>query len=173
MKRLRLLSNFIEAWPLCTFLIYINLHPPVLGYEWFAPYLLGSILAVPVTALVIYQGLPINRIFMGIHLYFISGSLGLLLGWEWLNRFYGELDAAGMLLCIIILGLASLMSRGGFVGAQQAPRVQVLRASLVLVFGAIGAFMLSYYTQGNKLWAEFVPFIALFILQRALQARLQ
>lgn len=149
------------------------MQPPVLGYDWLGPYLLGSMLAVPVTALVIYQGLPINRIFMGVHLYFISGSLGLLMGWEWLNRLFGQLDAAGMLLCVIILGLVSLMSRGGFVGAQHAPRVQVLRASLVLVFGAIGAFVLSYHAQGNELWAEFVPFIALFLLQRALQARLQ
>ena len=64
------------------------------------PYLASSILAIAVSAFLLYQNVILNRLFLGINVYFISGTLGLIVHWSWINHLYGVLQASGMLIWI-------------------------------------------------------------------------
>lgn len=174
MKKNVVLNNFIEAGPLCGFLIYARMIDLSDSYNWLGPYLASSLLAIAVSAFLLYQNIVLNRLFMGINVYFISGSLGLIVHWTWLNHLYGVLQASGMLIWILLVGVWTLfLSRAGFIGVVAENRGRTMRFSailLVLTGITLGA---SYYFTGNRILGEFIPFTALFMAQRYLRKRLE
>ncbi len=173
MKKIVVLNNFIEAGPLCVFLIYARMIDLSDSYNWLGPYLASSMLAVAVSAFLLYQNIVLNRLFLGINVYFISGCLGLVAHWSWLNHLYGELRASGMLIWILLVGVWTLfLSRAGFIGIVVEDRWRTMQFSALLLVLTGITLGVSYYFTGNRILGEFIPFTALFMAQRYLRKRL-
>jgi hypothetical protein len=159
----RLLRNAIEASPLPLFLLLVHRLNPSAPAEWRMPYFVCTGVAIVTTVWLLVRSETLNRICLGVNLYFLSGSIGLALQWEWLNATYGRLEATGMLLWIVVVGIIStLCSRPGFVAVDAGPTPIIWRNSLYLVGVALCVMFLSWAFVGNALLSAYVPFIILF-----------
>ncbi len=173
MKKTLFLFAIMEALPLSVFLIYATSIDKSNFLNWLGPYLAGSIVAVVTTAVLIMKKVPLNRLFIGINIYFLTGCYGLLANKVWLNQLYARMQASGMLAWIIIVGVVSLLlSPAGFIGIKSSNRKKIIAFSLYLLLIAQLAYLVSLYFKGNKILSEFVPFIVLFATQGLLKSKL-
>jgi len=104
----------------------------------------------------IWNKILLNRLIIGINVYLIVGSFGLLTGQVWLNQLYGNMGAAGMLAVITIVGVVSLaLSPEGFIGITSHDRKRVIMFSLYLLVVAQVAFLCSYYFLFSREYTVF------------------
>jgi hypothetical protein len=110
---------------------------------------------------------------LGINVYLVIGSVGLITKHAWINEVYGNLKASGMLVAIIIVGAISLvMTPAGFIGVPSPNRKMVIILSVSLLLISVLAFSMSLYFQGNKLYSEVIPFLGLFAARKILHMRM-
>jgi multisubunit Na+/H+ antiporter MnhB subunit len=160
----------LEALPLSVFLLYMVVMDPRAQAEWRTPYYAATALALAGVIVLWRTGATLNRIYLGITLYFISGTIALLTRWPWLNEEYGRLEGTAMLMWVLVVGLvATIGSPRGFAGIQADPRI-VRRASLLLLAITAAATVFSLAFVGQRALSSFAPFIVVFISQ-ALIAR--
>jgi hypothetical protein len=162
----------VEALPLAVFLIYMAVADPRAQVEWRLPYYAATALALAATILLTRMGATLNRIYLGIALYFVSGTLALLTRWPWLNAEYGRLEGTAMLFWVLGVGiLFTLFNVRGFIGSDAAPRtVRTYSWLLVAITSAATAVSLAFV--GNRLFSSFLPFIAVFAAHGIIKARL-
>jgi hypothetical protein len=173
MKKSLLTFGLIEATPLPIFLISAALIDQRMLQNWQGPYFTSSIAALLTTTFLIWNKVPLNRLIVGINVYLIVGSFGLLTEHTWLNQMYTKMAAAGMLAVIIIVGVVSLaLNPAGFIGVTSHDRKKVVMFSLYLLVVALVAFLCSYYFQGNKMYSEYAPFMVLFAVQGMLKSKM-
>ena len=166
----KFIEGLIESIPLTIFLVYIQCVEIKVSHDWLLPYLLACISAVLSTGYLIGKGAVLNRLIVGINLYFFSGLLGLVLGWGWLNQLYGELRGLGMLYWIFAVGcVTSCYGRFGFLGVEFVGRMSLAHWSLLLM--CIPALAIAVYFSGNGFWGEWFPFIFLFFMRGLLRQR--
>src|SRR4030095_8789774 len=90
-------------------------------------------LAFAATLLLWRSGAVLNRIYLGIALYFVSGTVALLTRWPWLNEEYGRLEGTAMLYWVLATGLwCTLFNKRGYTGVD-APPATVRRSSWLLL----------------------------------------
>jgi hypothetical protein len=163
----------VEAMPLAVFLLYMAIANPREQVEWRLPYYAATALAIVGTALLVRRGAILNRIYLGIALYFVSGTIGLLTRWPWINAEYGRLEGTAMMYWVLATGLFfTLFDKHGYVGLDAEPRT-VRRASWLLVGITLVAAAVSTAFIGNRLLSSFLPFIALFTAHGIIKARLR
>jgi len=162
----------VEALPLAVFLIYMAVAEPRAQAEWRIPYFAATGLAIAATILLVRGGAILNRIYLGIALYFVSGTLALLTRWPWLNSEYGRLEGTAMLFWVLGVGvLFALFNTRGFIGLDASPRT-VRGSSWLLVAITAVATGVSLAFLGNRLYSSFMPFIAVFGAHGLIKARL-
>jgi hypothetical protein len=167
------LARIAEGIALPIFLLYMTLRPPAVQADWLGPYLGGAIVAVLGCWLVWRQKLVLNRIQLGLALYFVTGAAGLLAGWQPLNFFYGRAEATAMLYWILMVGVvATAITPSGFVGVAGLPRKTVVSASLGLLALLLAAIVLSWRFHTQPALAAYAPFLALFAAHGIVRARL-
>jgi hypothetical protein len=162
----------VEALPLAVFLIYMAVADPRAQAEWRMPYYAATLLAIAGTVLLLRMRATLNRIYLGIALYFISGTIALLTRWPWLNEEYGRLEGTAMLYWVLATGVYfTLFDARGFTGVDAPPRT-VRNSSLLLLAITFAATAVSYGFMGNRLLSSFLPFIAVFTAHGIIKARL-
>lgn len=155
----------VEAMPLAVFLVYMTVMDPRAQAEWRTPYYASTALALLVTIVLWRSGATLNRIYLGIALYFVSGTIALLTRWPWLNEEYGRLEGTAMLFWVLAVGtVATAVSARGYVGIEGSPR-EVRNASLLLLAITVAATAVSLAFLGNRVLSSFAPFIAVFAAQ--------
>lgn len=163
----------VEALPLAVFLLYMAVMDPRAQPEWRAPYYAATALAFIGTVLLLRLGATLNRIYLGIALYFVSGTLALLTRWPWLNEEYGRLEGTAMLYWVLATGLwCTLFNARGYTGVD-APRATVQRSSWLLLAITVFATAVSQFFVGNRVFSSFLPFIAVFTAHGLIKARLR
>jgi len=166
----KLLDNSIASLPLTFFLIYIHLIEIKTRSDWQLPYLLASVLGLGAIIYLYRNSIILNRIFLGITLYFCSGLIGLLIEWDWLNHVYGELEALGMLYWILLVGImSSIMSPYGFLGMRNPGYFSKTQGSLLLLLSCLIATAVATFFINNILLGEWLPFIFIFSVRSLLQ----
>ena len=162
----------IEALPLAVFLIYMAAVDPRAQVEWRVPYYAATALALAGAVLLWRAGAIFNRIYLGIALYFVSGTLALITRWPWLNAEYGRLEGTAMLYWVLATGLAAtLFNARGYIGVDAAPRVVRSYSWVLLVITGV-ATAVSVCFLGNRLFSSFLPFIAVFAALGLMKAHL-
>ena len=162
----------VEALPLAVFLLYMAIANPRAQIEWRAPYYAATALAIVGTLLLVRRGAILNRIYLGIALYFVSGTIALLTRWPWLNAEYGRLEGTAMLYWVLALGiLFTSFNVRGYIGLDADPRT-VRWSSWLLLGITLIATVLSTVFIGNRLMSSFLPFIAVFTAHGIIKARL-
>lgn len=162
----------VEALPLAVFLIYMAVADPRAQAEWRMPYYAATALAIAATVLLTRMGATLNRIYLGIALYFVSGTLALITRWPWLNEEYGRLEGTAMLFWVLATGLwFTLFNPRGYTGVD-APPGTVRNSSWLLLGITFAATAISYAFIGNRLYSSFLPFIAVFAAHGLIKARL-
>jgi hypothetical protein len=163
----------VEALPLAVFLLYMAVMDPHAQPEWRAPYYAATALAIAGTFLLWRLGATLNRIYFGIALYFVSGTLALLTQWPWMNEEYGRLEGTAMLYWVLVTGLwFTLFNVRGYTGVD-APPATVRRSSWLLLAITVAATAVSQYFVGNRVLSSFLPFIAVFASHGIIKARLR
>jgi hypothetical protein len=163
----------VEALPLAVFLLYMAVVDPHAQPEWRTPYYASTALAVIGTALLVRQRATLNRIYLGIALYFVSGTIALLTRWPWLNAEYGRLEGTAMLYWVLATGVwCTLFDVRGYTGIDGASAT-VRRSSWLLLAITIIATGISQYFVGNRVFSSFLPFIAVFAAHGLIKARLR
>lgn len=163
----------VEALPLAVFLLYMAVMDPRAQAEWRTPYYAATGLAVIGTVLLVRLGATLNRIYLGIALYFVSGTLALVTRWPWLNEEYGRLEGTAMLYWVLATGVwFTLFDARGYTGVD-APPVTVRRSSWLLLGITAAATVVSRIYVGNRVFSSFLPFIAVFAAHGIIKARLR
>lgn len=166
----KFLDGLIESIPLTIFLIYSQVVEIKVSHDWLLPYFLASVAAIASTGYLLWRGVVLNRLSLGINLYFFNGLLGLLVGWTWLNHLYGQLRGLGMLYWIFAVGcVTTYYSRYGFLGVVHSSRVSLARWSLLLL--CIPALAMALCFSESRFWGEWFPFIFLFFMRGFLLQR--
>jgi len=156
------LLNLIEILPLPVFLVYAEVINKGISEQWLGPYLLSSAFALIISAYLIKEKIALNRVILGINLYLCSGAIGLLFGFAWLNRFYGEVEAAGMLFWVLGVCLITLFhAKGLFLPRHSTPKL-MNRETTAFIGIVLIACLISMLFQGNRLMSEIIPFIFVF-----------
>ncbi len=162
----------VEALPLAVFLIYMAVMDPRAQLEWRAPYYAATSLAIAATVLLWRNGAVLNRIYLGIALYFVSGTIALITRWPWLNEEYGRLEGSAMLFWVLGVGIvATLFSRRGYLGID-APPATVRRKSWLLLAITVAATAVSLAFVGRRVLSSFVPFIAVFAAHGIMKSKI-
>ena len=167
---MKFLDRCIESIALTLFLLYIHLADMAVRGDWLLPYLLASGIGIAATVYIWCRGIILNRLFLGITLYFCSGVASLLIGWDWLNQHYGELGAVAMLGWILAVGLiSSLTSPRGFLGVSTPGYFSLKGGSMLLMFACVIASITAVGFMDNALLGQWLPFIFLFSMRSLLQ----
>ncbi len=117
----KFMDGLIESIPLTIFLIYSQVVEIKLSHDWLLPYFLASAAALASMSYLLWRGVVLNRLSLGINLYFFSGLFSLVVEWAWLNHLYGELRGLGMLYWIFAVGcVTTYYSRFGFLGVAHS-----------------------------------------------------
>ena len=162
----------VEALPLAVFLLYMAVMDPRAQLEWRVPYYAATALAIIGTILLWRLGATLNRIYLGITLYFVSGTIALLTRWPWLNEEYGRLEGTAMLYWVLATGIwFALFNVRGYTGVD-APPATVRRSSSLLLAITVLATAVSQFFVGNRVYSSFLPFIAVFAAHGIIKARL-
>lgn len=164
-----IIDQGIESLSLTIFLLYIHLADMSTRADWLLPYLIASATGLGAMAYMYRRGLILNRLFIGINLYFCSGLVGLLSSWDWLNQTYGELGAVAMLGWILVAGLAAgCASPHGFLGVKTPGYFSIMSGSWWLLLAAVLATVAAASFMGSKLLGQWLPFIFLFSMRSLL-----
>lgn len=158
----------IESVALMIFLIYIQVMEMAVRSDWLLPYLLSTIVGLGATLYKLYNNVLLNRLLLGITLYFCSGFAGLLFGWDWLNDLYGQLGAVAMLCWILITGITSLLNPFGFLGVETQGYFSVMQCSLMMLLVCVVSILFAVWFMHNKWLGEWLPFIFLFSMRSLL-----
>jgi hypothetical protein len=166
-------SRILEALPLPVFLLSMALLQPATPDEWRGPYFASTTAAVVGSFAVIVSGLTLNRIHLGLALYYLSGAIGLALGLHALNEFYGRAEATAMLYWILAVGVVTAVAtRTGFLGVPDTDLQSQRRHSVMLLGVLIAAIAFSWAFHERPLMAAYAPFLAVFFAHAVLRARL-
>ncbi|WP_039915991.1 hypothetical protein [Cellvibrio mixtus] len=164
-----ILDRCIESLALMTFLIYLQVGNMATRADWLLPYLLASGIGLGATVYILRRGILLNRLLLGVTLYFCSGLLGLLVEWDWLNDLYGTLGAVAMLGWIFLTGVfTGGLSPYGFLGVRSPGYFSIVQSSGLLLIACAIATVTAWYFMHNKLLGEWVPFIFLFSMRSLL-----
>lgn len=170
----RKMLNITQAIPLSIFLLFIRLVGTSTPQSWGPPFVLGGLTAIGATSLCLYKKQVLHRLFLGINLYLISGGLTFVTHQWWLHQIYNDLQASGMLLWIILVGIVStFMSPRGFIGVESPSRDLIKKYSLYLLLISVLGFALSWSARGNRLVSEIIPFAGLFLIQGTLKTKVE
>lgn len=162
----------VEALPLAVFLIYMAVVDPRAQIEWRLPYYAVTALALIATFVLWRAKAILNRIYLGIALYFVTGTIALITRWPWLNVEYGRLEGTAMLFWVLAVGIVfTLFNRRGFIGLDAEPRT-VRLCSWLLLGVTVAATIVSLAFVGVRLYSSFLPFIAVFVAHGLIKARL-
>ena len=165
--------KFFETLPVLIFVYYIRYIDINTAQDWNLPYLISSAVAFVAIILFVARKIIFNRLLLGINLYLISGAIAIITHQWWLNRIYGELQAAGLLAWVVIVGFVTLLfSPHGFIGINFTDKRSVKIFSLFLLIISICAFSISFVFRENKILSELVPFILIFFTQHILKNKI-
>ncbi|HEY6528727.1 MAG TPA: hypothetical protein VIZ65_08530 [Cellvibrionaceae bacterium] len=162
------LARWAESLSLTFFVIYIHSQTLPAGEAWLLPYLLACIIGVAVSVLLVCQHMVLNRLFLGINLYFLSGVLALALQIQQLNQLYAQLGAAAMLTWILLVGIAATLIAP--VGVLGIPEARSRIHSWYLLVACVFAILWAIYFKTNTALGEWLPFIVIFTLRNYLCA---
>lgn len=166
----KFIDHSLESIALTVFLLYIHLADMTVRADWLLPYFLASSIGMATSAYLWHRDIILNRLFLGITLYFCSGLAGLLTGWDWLNQHYGELGAVAMLGWILAMGLVtSVISPRGFLGVSAPGYFSIKAGSLLLLAAGVIATITAVRFMDNPLLGQWLPFIFLFSMRSLLQ----
>lgn len=162
MKLHNLWERLIEISPLSAFLLFIKLAPPQTMTAWRYPYLIASVFAVVAIGWMHQRKQPLNRILLGVDVYLFSGLVAGIFQWEALNQLYGYLQAAAMLVWVLLIAvLASRFAALGLFGVRLVGRNGHYYDYLFIAVN-LAAVVASWWFRGNTWVAEIIPFTCLF-----------
>lgn len=165
--------KIVEAIPLMIFLGYLRIIDTQIPENWKMPFIVSGCAAIIIIIFSFFKKSLLDRIFLGFNLYFITGGLGIVAHQWWLSNFYDHLQASGLLLWVIVVGLATtLFSSNGFIGVKSSDTNVIKTYSFYLLFFSIIAFSLAFVCRENRVLSELVPFISLFVLQGVLKEKI-
>lgn len=164
-----ILDRCIESLALMVFLIYLQVADITTRADWLLPYLLASSIGLCAIVYVVRRGILLNRLLLGVIVYFFSGLFGLLVDWDWLNNLYGKLGAVAMLGWIFLTGvITSGLSSHGFLGVRSPGYFSIAQGSALLLIACAIATITAWSFMHNKLLGEWIPFIFLFSMRSLL-----
>ncbi len=167
------LVKLFEMVPFSIFILYIRYIDMDTAQDWNLPFFISGIAAFAAIILLIVNKTIFNRLFLGLNLYLISGALAIITHQFWLNKIYGELQAAGVLAWVVIVGFVYLLfSSQGFIGVYSTDKQSIKKLSLCLLFTSICAFSLSLTFRGDRVLSEIIPFTLIFFMQYILKNKI-
>lgn len=171
----RWIFALIQFVPLSVFASYAYQFGPPPPERWAEALKLGALVAIVQLLIVSVVPRPVNRLLLGANLYLLVGGLAALTRqWWFLQSVYGGLREAGVLVFMVLVGVATtFFTQAGFVGEQGAQSNQVRRYSLYLLFAGSLALSVSVFFQGQIFWAAVLPISGLAALQHLLAHRLR
>ena len=168
----KILKTF-EAIPLSIFLIYFRFVDAKNLQNWRSTFFICGLVSFLIIILFLYKKMLFNRLLLGTNIYFLCGGIAFITHQWWLLEIYNKLQASGVLVWIIIVGIVStLLSPRGFIGVQSPDIKSVKKFSLYLLFLSLCAFIISFGFQGSRILSEILPFIALYVILSFFKKRL-
>lgn len=167
------MTKKLEVIPAMVFLGYIRFIDTKIQANWKMPFLVSGCTAILVILYLLCKKQVANRILLGFNLYFITGGVAFITHQWWLNNLYGQLQASGLLLWVMIIGITTtLFNSYGFIGIKTTNIDSVKNYSLYLLFFSTIAFALSFTYRDNRVLSELISFISLFVLHGILRKKL-
>ncbi|MBW1890919.1 MAG: hypothetical protein JRF32_03200 [Deltaproteobacteria bacterium] len=166
--------KFLEFVPLILYITFARaVGTDIAGPQWKVSFVIGG--AVSTFALIVLlrnKNFILNRITLGVNLFFISGTLAVVLRLDSVLDLYWRFNPAPMFAWVITVGFAAtLFSPHGFTGTRNMDRNRMYLHSALLLTAAIIAMGISLFFQGKIVYADILPFIGLFIVNDRLQSR--
>jgi hypothetical protein len=145
--------------------------------DWLNAFMWGGVAAVLQLVLTYFllQGLPFNRLILGVNFYLILGGAAVLTNQIALLKILGNLKESGIFLCVLIIGICTtVVSKAGFIGVMDISSPSRLQQYsvwlLLLTFAAVAA---SFWFRGKPIFSAAIPLIVLSVASRLFKIRLQ
>ncbi len=163
---------YLKFIPLTVFLLYAR-YQGMTTLAWKEAFILAGILALCITSILIYKRVLLDRLMLGMNLFFLVGASAFLFAIMPLLYFYGTYKGAAFFCNILFVGfVTTFFAQAGFVGVQTSDASQVRYCSLLLLGGCILGLIWSTLTNAYGLFISAgLPFICLKSLQEFLAKR--
>ena len=160
---LRSINTLIESSSLPAFLIYIQFIDQEVTAQWLGPYLISTLVACFSTSYTLWIKRPLNRIFIGINGYFLSGLVGILYNVNPINQLYGILGASALLMWVTVVCLTfSIVDRKRL--PRPKPTIIYIPKDYAFIIICALSTCFSWITIPNRILSEILPFTCVFIL---------
>jgi hypothetical protein len=164
--------SLLQFFPLSLFAGYACWNGPPDEQRWRVAFGISAVAAIIQLAILLPQRRPVNRLVLAGNVYLLLGGLAFFTSQWWFLRYYDSLRETAIFLLMMAVGILSMITtRAGYAGLSEAPRGEVLRASVILLGATVLALAVSIAFRGNRYLAAVLPIIALAVLQRTLTSR--
>lgn len=168
MKELRI-KNPVSFIPVIVFILYTYLYG-MSQQAYHGAFELAGLIAIIIIGMEYKKGQILDRLMLGLNLYFFLGALGYLFSSERILEWYARSAGGPLFFCIAMVGLlATLFTKPGFVGRVQQDTHAQKYASFILLAASFVAWIWSVNgAQFGVLWAVVAPFFVLLLIREQL-----
>jgi len=168
----RWIFSLLQFFPLSLFAAYAFWNGAPDDARWQRAFELAAIAAIIQLTVLLSQRRPVNRLVLAGNVYLLLGGLAFLTSQWWFLRYYNSLRETAIFIVMMLIGVVTMFgTREGYAALPDAPRGDVMRASLALLAATAAALGLSIVFRGNRYAAAVLPIIALTVLQQVLVRR--
>lgn len=161
---------YLKFLPLTGFLLYARIYG-LTTQAWQGAFITAGILAAGITTFLLFHPIILDRLMLGVNLFFFVGASAFMFNIMPILELYGSYKGAAFFINIAIIGIiTTLFSPTGFIGVYHHNKAAVTTASYKLLAGTFACFGLSLALNSfNLIVSAGLPFIALRMLRDALE----
>lgn len=157
---------YLKFLPLTAFLLYARIY----GFTeqaWQGAFIAAGIFATCITIYLLLQSIILDRLMLGVNLFFFVGAAAFSLKIMPILKFYGTYQGAAFFLNIVVIGLiTTFISPAGFVGIYHHDKTALKTASYKLLAVSFAYLCISFLLQNYGLFiSAALPFIALRLVR--------
>jgi len=166
--------SYLKFFPLTAFLLYARIFS-FTPQAWQGAFILAGALAACVTTFLLFQPIILDRLMLGINLFFFVGASAFIFKIIPILQFYGAYKGPAFFMSIIAIGLITTFSSpAGFIGIYHHNKTALKLASYRLLAASFACLVLSFLLNSYGLLASAtLPFITLRMLQEIVAKKLK
>ena len=161
-----MLKTTLNWIPLSLFVLLICFNQPSDRFQWDMIFLLSGLVALLTLPFTTLAGIPQDRIFLGINLFFSSSAIAFLVGFPEITHWYQEQKVTAMMLWVIgSCVMAGLITRQGCFDVEVNHR---MLKSCLLIGAAVASVTASWWFKPSVFLSEVMPLLSLLISRQLL-----
>ncbi len=158
--------HYLRFFPLTVFMVYARSYG-MTNQAWYGAFVLAGLCSLAMFAILVNKRVMLDRLMLGVNLFFLVGACGFLFNVEEILQWYSETRGGPFFGCIALVGVLSILfTKAGFIGVKNKSNKAIQYSSFLLFAATIISWVWSvrYDDQGLG-FAVVLPCLLLFVVR--------